>query len=147
MKYKNNLSDVCDNSYFEVLAPFDVYLLVGYCNSNTHVGASMLFGNVYRKQTLKPRDEIHDLMGGTFAVIDGKAYTVRMAMRAKHPFEKNYGNSIEQWPVDHLWAIGASEAADASYNTKLPKLSNPPAPGLQPHGYGIDYLLPEAVHA
>lgn len=146
MKYRNNLSDEFANSFFEVLAPFDVYLQVGYCNSNTHVGSSMMLGNVYRKQTLKPHDEIHDLMGGVFAIIDGQAYVVRMAMREKHPFEKSYGTAIAQWPVDHLYKIEAAYAASVSYKTHEPKLPYPPVPGLQPYGMGIDFLLPEEAH-
>jgi len=66
MKYKNNLSNIFGNSYFEVIEPFEAYIPVGKYLSNSFVGSSQMLGIAYQKITLQPKDQIHDLFGGVF---------------------------------------------------------------------------------
>ncbi len=110
MRYRNNLTDKSQNAYLVVTEPFEVYALAGHSDSNTWVGSSKALGNVYDRVTLKPGDEIHDLFGGVFAVIDGTAREVRTTISEKHLFEKSYGGSVEEWPVAKLREIKAAEA-------------------------------------
>lgn len=110
MQYRNNLSDIWGNSYFEVVEPFKVYIKVGISKSNTFIGSSMMYGNVYEHVTLEPGDEIHDLHGGVYAIIDGEPYKAYPEISEKHPFEKSYGTHEEQWPVKNLRKITEAKA-------------------------------------
>ena len=100
MKYRNNLTDEWTNAYFRVTEAFDCYVLVGLSDSNTHIGRSMVCGNVYRKITLKRGDEIHDLFGGVFVVQAGsrEALPGRMLLPTKHPFERG-PDPAGSWPT------------------------------------------------
>jgi hypothetical protein len=96
----------------------------------------MALGNVYRRVTLKPGDEIQDLHGGVFAIVDGASYTAQMEISEKHPFEKVYSKRPEEWPVENLQVIPKHEAAQWS-RRELKKI----APGKFV-GRNIDSVLP-----
>lgn len=104
MKYRNNLSDVSTNSFFAVTAPFEVFIHVGHAESNCYVGASRLFGAVYRKVTVAPGDEIHDLCGGVFAVFNGVAFSATMKIDDRGVFERGEPEP-QEWPTGSLAPI------------------------------------------
>src|SRR4051812_46094252 len=90
-------------TYYTVTRAFTVYALVGHSDSNTYYGASMICGNVYRREQLRPGDEVHALCGGTYAVrLDGELLAVALTISEKSPFEKTYGGACEYWPLDAL---------------------------------------------
>lgn len=105
MKYRNNLTDEDANAYFFVKKPFEVLILVGHSESNTWTGRFRMLGNVWKRVTLDRDDQIHDIHGGVYAVIKGQPFKATMYVSGKHPFEKRYGGSIQQWPVENLERI------------------------------------------
>lgn len=133
MQYRNNLTDEWANAYFRVVSAFDVYLLVGTSESNTYAGRSMVLGNVYRKVTLAPGDEIHDTHGGVFAVQDQIGFSARMLLPTKHPFEKG-PDSVGAWPLDKLQRIADADRRPATYQSRVPQR----APGAVRCPNGID---------
>jgi hypothetical protein len=56
------------NEYYRVEKEITVWALVGYKPSNHYYGSARLHKPEYKKLTLEVDDEIHDLVGGTFAV-------------------------------------------------------------------------------
>jgi len=130
------------NTYYTVEEAFTVYALVGHSESNTYYGASMIYGNVYRRLLLHPGDEVHALHGGVFAVQPGIAggdgptvLPVRFTLSDKHPFEKTYGGEQERWPLDRLRDTDTPTRL-ASYAHTLPRITA----GLVRIGRGIDTL-------
>jgi len=134
MQYRNNLTAEWGNAYFRVTASFDCYVHIGISDSNTYAGRSMLMGNVYRKLTLVPGDEIHDLFGGVFAVHAGNALRAQMQLPTKHPFERG-PDVVGPWPLDKLQRIETGAAA--VYTHKPEKMS----PGTR-CANGIDSVGP-----
>jgi hypothetical protein len=110
MKGRNNLTTAYDNAYFEVVRPFEVFIRVGFSESNTYYGSSMVMGSVYRRITLKPGDQVHDLFGGVFVFSDGQPYEATTTISEKGPFEKVYYTVPEEWPVENLRAIDKQAA-------------------------------------
>ena len=133
MKYRNNLSDIYENSYFEVLQEFPVYIAVGHFPVNTYVGSSQMCGTLYKHIYLKPGDYVCDLYGGVFASYDGKMHSVRLELSDKHPFEKVYGTIEEKFPVEKLKKIN-KPSIDFQFNVKLPVVKAP----NKFYGRGID---------
>lgn len=133
MKYRNNLSDVSDNSYFEVLEEFPVYIAIANYQANTFVGSSQMFGTLYKHIILKPGDYVCDLYGGVFASYEGKMHSVRLELSDKHPFEKMYGTVEEKYPVEKLKKID-KPSIDLQYHCKLPVVKTP----NKFYGRGID---------
>lgn len=123
MKYRNNLSNISGNSYFEVVEPFEAYIPVGKYLSNSFVGSSQMFGVAYQKITLKPKDQIHDLFGGVFVSYQNRMVPIKMQLSDKHPFEKVYGGDEENFPLEKLKKIDVVEAKE--YNMELPDVPDP----------------------
>jgi hypothetical protein len=134
--YRNNLTDEWGNAYFRVIDAFDCYVLVGYTDSNTHIGRSMVCGNVYRKVTLKLGDEIHDLFGGVFVVREGESEGLpgRMQLPTKHPFEKG-PDPAGPWPLDKLKRIDAG--CKVTYVSRTDKMNQG-----ELLANGVDRLVP-----
>lgn len=117
----NNLQPDYANHYYRVRKGFTVYALVGHTKSNTYYGASMLYGNCYRKIALKRGDQIHALVGGIFlARMDGSTFQVSLALSEKHPFEKTYFTPEDKWPVEQLDEIPYESRRVVNYRTELP---------------------------
>jgi hypothetical protein len=123
LKYRNNLSDESKNTFFHVKKPFEVLVLVGHSESNTWTGRSQMLGNVWKRVMLQESDQIHDLAGGVFAVINGEPSRVTMYVSDKHPFEKRYSTPIEEWPVENLEKIQHDyliRPPKGGYNREIP---------------------------
>jgi hypothetical protein len=133
MRYRNNLSNTSNNTFFKVTSSFDVFVAVGHAPSNSFYGSSQIFGTVYRKVTLTPGDEIHDLCGGVFVVTGGVAYAATMKIDEKGAFERSYGSVEEQWPTDNI-EVSATRK-EVAYPSKLPTIE----PGTRV-GHGIHTL-------
>ena len=123
MKYRNNLTDSMNNSFFKVTSPFKIYIAVGRYTTNTFFGSARAMGVMYRHVTLNPGDEIHDLVGGVFVYHDGKTYQGKMNLSEKHPFEKVYGREEEIFPVENLTLISSPSSND--WNSNLPEVNAP----------------------
>lgn len=106
MRYRNTLTDLTTSSALVVTEPVEVYVQLGVAESNTYVGSSQMLSRVWARHTLTVGDEIHDLPGGVFAVLDGVRRPVTVALDDKHPFEKRYQPRVEQWPADKLRLLG-----------------------------------------
>lgn len=104
MQPRSDCTVLTRNTYYTVTDAFTVYALVGHSDSNCYYGASMLCGNVYRRELLVPGDEIHALHGGVFVVrADGELLSVRLTVSEKGAFEKNYGGDpVDRWPLGSL---------------------------------------------
>jgi hypothetical protein len=135
MKYKNNLSNISGNSYFEVIEPFEAYIPVGKYLSNSFVGSSQMLGIAYQKITLQLKDQIHDLFGGVFVSYQNRMVPVKMQLSDKHPFEKVYGYNEEIFPVEKLKRIDL--AGNKDYYNDLPDVPKP----KQYFGRGIDSVI------
>jgi hypothetical protein len=135
MKYKNNLSNISGNSYFEVIEPFEAYIPVGKYLSNSFVGSSQMLGIAYQKITLQPKDQIHDLFGGVFVSYQNRMVPIKMQLSDKHPFEKVYGYEEEIFPVEKLKKIDLVEGK--KYCNDLPDVPKP----KQYFGRGIDSVI------
>lgn len=94
-------------AYFEVVRPFRYYRQMGITESNTWIGRSQAFDNVYDVLNAKPGDVLHDLPGGTF-LMDGEGKGWRIALMAPAPLlEHSYGANPEAEKMKHLEASGA----------------------------------------
>ena len=139
MRYQNNLTDLHENAYFRVIECFEVLRLIGISESNTWVGRSRMFGNVYERRILRPGDQVHDLFGGVFVLLGEAVFRARMKLSEKHPFEKTYGPPGEElWPVEKLERIAPEDVLRprGGYHRDVPKM----APG-EFVGRGIDSIL------
>jgi hypothetical protein len=134
MKYKNNLSDHFQNTYFEVISSFDVLVPVGTYPSNTYFGSTQALGVLYRKITLSPGDYLLDLAGGVFVSYNSKMYPARLSLSDKHPFEKVYIGNHEEYPVSKLKEISKLE-----HDLDVAKLDQVPVP-KKFFGRGVDSL-------
>lgn len=140
MKYRNNLTDVSNNTYFEVVEPFEVYVPVAKYLANTFYGSSQLYGVQYKKITLQIADQLHDTAGGVFVTFQDKLVPARMNLSDKHPFEKVYGMFEENYPITSLKEIiDTQKISKVEYFRDLPTV---PAPSSY-FGRSIDSLLEE----
>ena len=138
MKYRNNLTDVSNNTYFEVVEPFEVYVPVAKYLANTFYGSSQLYGVQYKKITLQVADQLHDTVGGVFVSFQGKLVPARMNLSEKHPFEKVYGMQEENYPIASLKEIsGTQKISNTEYFRDFPTI---PAPSHY-FGRSVDSLL------
>ena len=137
MKYRNNLSNVSNNSVFEVTKAFEVYIPAGQYDSNSYFGSSKLIGVAYQRMTLQPGDYLYDTFGGVFVAYNGKHYAVKMQISDKHPFEKTYGNVEEIFPIENLKLIPNAEIK-LNLNRDLPNI---PAPSKGYVGRSIDSIM------
>jgi hypothetical protein len=115
-----------NNRFFKVTKKFDIFLRVGYSESNTWIGASRMLGSVYRKVSLRRGDEVQDLIGGLFVIRkSGEIFEAKMSIDERHPFEKRYGAAPEQaLPTDKLIEISREQATKpATYQPKVPKMA------------------------
>ena len=119
MLYRNNLSTVHENRWFEVVEPFQVHLLVGISQSNTFVGSSMCYGNVWRRIMLPAGTRIADVFGGVEVVLPGgrASWPTQVAPTGKHPFERS-SPLPEKWPVEKL--------------REIPEFARPPSQTMPP---------------
>ncbi len=141
---RNNLgSGASKNAYFEVVAAFQVYALIGHSESQTFVGSSRMLGRVYARLLLEPGDQVHDTFGGVFVVTkDGEAHEARYVLPTWHPFEGKYHlDEVERWPLECLREIEEDKA-------RSPKLSYRRDMPMMPQGVrvgrGIDSVLEHA---
>lgn len=117
---RHNLGD--PNTFFRVTAPFEVLVQVAYFETNTWARpGSPFMGPVYRRVTLQPGDEIHNLYGGRFVLAGGDVKTVSMKASDKHPFERGPG-SADVFPLDKMERIDRQAGGRGFYpdETKLP---------------------------
>lgn len=77
--------------FYEVLKPFRIYRQKGVSLSNTFIGSSQVYDNVYDVLNAKPADVIHDLPGGVFIGMAGAAGRIISLKAPKHIFERSYG--------------------------------------------------------
>lgn len=141
MSSRSNLSPTgFDRRYYKVTAPFDVYLLTYTAESNTHVGSSMAYSNVYMRTLALPGDEVHHLPGGTFLVRDGHSSFALVALNPKHLFEHGPGPA-QQWPLDRLAEIADPTKPD-TYRPTLNTISRDYLAeiGAVPFERSIDYV-------
>lgn len=124
MKYRNNLSDVSTNSYFEVVESFDIFILVGCYKTEHYVGRANVLGNQYKKIALQPGDYLYDLFGGVFVTYQGSFYPARMQLNEKSFFEKSYGTEIENFPLEKLKLITEPDIVFI-YNINPPMVPTP----------------------
>lgn len=94
--------------FYQVLEPFRIYRQKGISLSNTWVGRSQAYNNIYDVLNAKPGDRIHDLPGGTFIEIgdgdgDGRVFTLTAP---KHIFEKSYGFVSDSRLLDDMAKSG-----------------------------------------
>ena len=134
MKYKNNLSDLSTNSYFEVVKPFHVYIPVGNYESNVSVGSTKLLGTLYRSVLLQPSDYLYDLYGGVFVTYQGKMHPAKINIPDGPPLSKLYSNT-ENYPVDNLKKID-KPSSNFDYVISVPLVTVP----NKFHGDGIDSI-------
>lgn len=124
MKYRNNLSSECKNSYFEVKESFEVLIQVGKYLSNTYIGSSRLLGGLYKKITVSPGDYLYDTFGGVYVTYQDKLYPACLQLSDKHPLEKTYDIVEENYPINKLKETNKPEN-NFDYVTSLPDV-NPP---------------------
>lgn len=135
MKYRNNLNDISQNSYFQVTDTFSVFIPIGNYESNVSIGNSKMIGVLYKSITLSPGDYVYDLHGGVFVSYDGKFHPAKMKLSDKHPLEKTYGDNIEVWPIQKLQLI-AKPDIDFNYEITVPVVNTPKSF----YGRGIDAI-------
>lgn len=137
MKLKELFEDSSDNRFYVVEKPLKVWALKGHEAANHYYGAPRLHKPVYQELELEPDDEIHDLVGGMFAVqlfntdndgnpgVAEKASQIRLTPPEKFsPFEKK---SLEKKPLDNsaartihaLVSNGTLETLKSGEQTKL----------------------------
>jgi len=124
MKYRNNLNDNSENSWFMVTKPFNILIAIGNYPTNSYFGSSPLYGTLYESIILNTGDLLADLFGGVFALHNGKMYQAKMKLSDKHPFEKVYTSSEEVFPVECLEKCNAPQS-DLKYVNKLPLVTTP----------------------
>jgi len=131
MKLKELFEGSSDNRYYVVEKPLKVWALKGHEASNHYYGASRLHKPVYQELELEPDDEIHDLVGGMFAVQlfntdnDGnpglaeKASQIRLTPPEEFsPFEKKPHNNSAARTIHALVSNGTLETLKAGEQTK-----------------------------
>lgn len=137
---RNNLLNFSTGSlHYRVKHPFKVYVKVGFTESNTYFGGSMVYANVWEHRTLPVGTEIHALYGGTFVTCDGNVFEAQYTIDRKHPFEKDYFPRTEQWPLENLMGISLDETTFRGryWDADTPKVT-PPAKATMA---GIDYVI------
>ena len=106
-KDKMMTEGLSDNRYYRVEHPITVWKSTGYAPTNHYYGASRLHRATWKEYDLETDDEIHDLVGGLFAVQvfdDGAQPGFRIRLTPPEsdadfsPFEKNYGGSTGGTP-------------------------------------------------
>lgn len=79
------------NHYFETIEPVFYFEKIGISLSNTYIGRSRAFDNVYIGRNSEPEDVFHLLVGGNFVVgADGKVREIAL-WHPKPILEKTYG--------------------------------------------------------
>jgi hypothetical protein len=82
------------NYYFEVVEPLFYFDKIGISLSNTYIGASRAFDNIYVGRNAEPGDVFHLLVGGDFLSKDD-GQEQRVAFRHPKPLlEKSYGGGV-----------------------------------------------------
>ena len=96
-KLTESVDILTENKYYEVTAPMTVYAKAGMKASNEYYGSSRVHRAVWEPMKLDVGDEIHWLVGGLFAVKDGKGHFIMLTKPAdKSAFEKSYGDPHQQ---------------------------------------------------
>lgn len=132
------------NTFFRVTAPFPVYVLDSIAESNTYVGRSRAFSNVYRRITAQPGDEVHALVGGVFLVRDGKTFQAQFQLDEKHVFEHGVFQR-DDWPLENLDAT-ATPSKPELYNRVVPTVDRDALSRVnaQPVGRSIDFWFEDS---
>ena len=138
MKYKNNLTDVTTNSYFQVVSSFDILILVGCYKTEHYIGRANVLGNQYKKITLQPGDHLYDLYGGVFVTYQRLFYPARIKLSNKSFFEKSYDTELEVYPVDKLKLVSEPNITFI-YNTNPPMVMPPSSF----YGRSVDSIIEE----
>lgn len=83
----------------------EVHVVVGQFLSNTYVGGSQAYGNVYRKVVLGDDDRVLDLPEGRFVytAADGKVRAARFTPTERHLFE--HGMRPPDLPPENGWEV------------------------------------------
>ena len=93
------------SSYSTPVRPINLFVLEGHTPTNTYIGRSQAFANVYSQEQAVPGDEIHELSGGTFLVRDGKVVgETRFTLPQKSVLER--GPDPETRPDADLAPLG-----------------------------------------
>lgn len=133
MKYRNNLNDSSQNSYFQVTDSFAVLIPIGTYESNVSIGSTKMNGVLYKSITLSSGDYLYDLHGGVFVSYAGKFHPAKMKLSEKHPLEKTYDDGIEVWPIQKLKLITKPDI-NFNYEITVPVVNTPSSF----YGRGID---------
>lgn len=131
------------NQYLQVTEAFTVLVKVGTTDSNTYIGVAQVCGDVWAPRTLQPGDQLHLLVGGEFAAVDGVRWPAALRVSQAHPFERNAGHPKQNWPTDKLRPVTAP--APGAYTVAPLRdfdLGWVRAHG-QPNGHSIDWTLAE----
>ena len=138
MRYRNNLTDVTTNSYFQVVSSFDILILVGCYKTEHYIGRANVLGNQYKKITLQPGDHLYDLYGGVFVTYQGLFYPSRIKLSEKSFFEKSYDTELEVFPVEKLMLVQEPDIKFI-YNTSPPMVMSPSSF----YGRSVDSIIEE----
>jgi len=138
MRYRNNLTDVTTNSYFQVVSSFDILILVGCYKTEHYIGRANVLGNQYKKITLQPGDHLYDLYGGVFVSYQGIFYPARIKLSDKSFFEKSYDTELEVFPVEKLMLVQEPDIKFI-YNTNPPMVMPPSSF----YGRSVDSIIEE----
>lgn len=129
-----------ETRYYEVTKAFVVYERIAISPSETFIGASRIYGNVYRPLKLKPGDQLHELYNHTWYVVHkGKATPVRLELSEKHPFEKVYVPHVPQPPADSVKLFGKAPVGVTYHRPDVPLLEQQPG---EFYGRSIDTVVP-----
>ena len=92
------------NSYYRVVRPFPVYVLVGHEPSNAYYGRSQIQKPIWEKVMAKSGDLIENLYGGLFySGRAGKRMDVHVKEPEFAPFERT--RTYDKFPMDKLEKI------------------------------------------
>lgn len=131
------------NNYYAVVEPFTLYERAAITDSNTHFGASMVYGNVYRELLLPVGTELHLLAGGDFVVLPSaeSGLPIRYQLSDKHPFEKTYLPERVAWPFEKLRDLASPTKVRYQRADQKVSRATLTAAGAQLVGRGVDWLM------
>lgn len=117
------------------------YVLVARFPSNTYIGATRTYGNVYSKVILDLGDVVADLPGGYFVYLASRGawYEARFTPQARHLFERG-GATPDQLPDDLVPIVGIERLADVGPRAAPIHLDSFPDPFV--HFGAMDALMP-----
>lgn len=111
----NNIHLDYNNTYWEVLTPFSVYVLSGYIPGNAYYGNANIRKPLYKKIELQQGDQLHALVGGTFVVT-----------KTKKIYEGPHMNEPEYRPFEHRQVYDKFPLENLENITDQPQKINKP---------------------